>query len=229
MRRAISNLRERYRSAIDRAVPPADWDECFRAMPPWFVLASLVALMPPMLALDGAIRELLGGYSHWAKHESWFWFVAKQPGEYWLSSVATLAVLFLHPWRWRAAALIPLAATCSALLTAFLKWVIGRRRPVTEFSPFDLRPFRDGLAGLFDQRNLCFPSGHATLAFSTATILAIILPRCWWAWYAIAVLCASQRVAELAHYPGDTIASAFVGIVVARWCVWLGLWLSGKR
>jgi undecaprenyl-diphosphatase len=227
--RAIAFIRERWRRAVGRAIPPDGWDERFRVLPPWYVLTPLIALMPPMIALDGVIEDLLGSFSLWVKHESWFWFIAKQPGEYWLSAVATLAVLFLHPWKWRAAGLIPLAATLSALLTAFLKWVVGRRRPVTEFSPFDLQMFRDGLTGLFDQKNLCFPSGHATLAFSTATILAIVVPRYWPLWFAIATLCAVQRIAELAHYPGDTVAGAIVGILVARWCVWLGLWLSGKR
>lgn len=223
------DIRAHVRRMQGQRTPSPEWEDRFRVVPPWYTIVPLVALFPPAIAIDGAIEHMLHDFAIWAKHDSWFWFIVKQPGEYWLSSIATLFVLFLHPWRWRAAALIPLAGTLSALLTATLKWVIGRRRPVTQLSPFDLDFFHGGTFGLFDQRNLCFPSGHATLAFSTATILAIILPRYWWAWYAIAVLCAIQRVAELAHYPGDVVAGALVGILVARWCVWLGLWLAGKR
>lgn len=211
-----------------RAVPPDDWSASFRVWPAWYVIVPLIAVLPPALAIDGVIEQLMGRYPAWAKHHSWFWSIAKQPGEYWLSSIATLLILFLHPWRWRAAALIPMAVASSALITALLKWVIGRRRPVTDVSPFDLDPFRGGLSGLFDQRNLCFPSGHATMAFATATILAIILPRYWWVWMSIALLCAIQRVAELAHYPADVIAGAMVGILSARACVGLGLRIVGR-
>ena len=137
----------------------------------------------------------------------------KVPGEYTATAVAAILLLALHPARWQAAGLVAAAGALSGL-NSLLKWVAGRRRPVAGIHPFDLEPFVGGFAGLFGaERNLCFPSGHAALAFANASALAVVLPRWRWLFYAAATLVAVERVAENAHYVSDSVAGAAAGML----------------
>jgi membrane-associated phospholipid phosphatase len=140
----------------------------------------------------------------------------KVPGEFTATAVAAVLLVALHPARWRAGALVAAAGGLSGL-NSVLKWVAGRRRPVAGIEPFDLAPFVGGFAGLFGaEKNLCFPSGHAALAFANASALAVCLPRYRWLFYAVATLVAAERVAENAHYVSDAVAGAAVGLL-ATW------------
>ena len=104
----------------------------------------------------------------------------KLPGTYYVTAAAAVAVGLRHPLRWRAAAAVAGAGAISGL-NSVLKWVVGRRRPVTRVPAFDVEPFVGGLPGLFGaEGNLSFPSGHACLAFALAASLARLLPR--WRW-----------------------------------------------
>jgi membrane-associated phospholipid phosphatase len=132
-----------------------------------------------------------------------------------LGLLALLAVA--HPWRWRAAAFVFASCLSSAVLCTVLKWAVGRTRPVADMvvdiRPFDFDFFRGGLPGLLEQRNLCFPSGHATQVFALAACLALLYPRARYAWFAAALVVAMQRVVELAHYPSDVVGGALVGVL----------------
>ena len=68
-----------------------------------------------------------------------------------------------------------------------------------------------------------FPSGHATAAFSVATVESGLHPRQALYWYAGATLISSSRVALHRHTVGDVLAGAALGYGVAR------LELSSRR
>jgi undecaprenyl-diphosphatase len=57
-----------------------------------------------------------------------------------------------------------------------------------------------------------FPSGHATVGFACATVLALAVPRLTWALVALAALIAFSRVYVGVHYPGDILAGAVLGV-----------------
>src|SRR5262249_18805406 len=109
-------------------------------------------------------------------------------------------------------------------INGFIKWVVGRTRPFkldvldaaghARAMPFSLSPFRGGFRGIFQSTNLCFPSGHAALAFATAAALAILWPRSKWPWigYLVAIFVAAERVLENAHWLSDTVGAAALGI-----------------
>ena len=59
-----------------------------------------------------------------------------------------------------------------------------------------------------------FPSGHATVAFACATVLALAVPRLRWPFYALAALIAGSRVYVGVHYPFDVVAGAILGILI---------------
>lgn len=142
----------------------------------------------------------------------------KVPGEYTATAVAAGLLLAFHRGRWRAAGLVAAAGALSGS-NSLLKWAAGRRRPVAGINPFDLDPFVAGLPGLFGaERNLCFPSGHAALAFANASALAVLLPSWRSAFYAVATLVAVERFAENAHYVSDSVAGAAVGML-STWVV----------
>lgn len=88
--------------------------------------------------------------------------------------------------------------------TYALKWGIGRTRP--------------------DNTPLSFPSGHTSIAFTTATL--------WYNWhgpaagipmYSLAFITALSRINDKRHWPADVIFGAVLGTVTAR-----ALYLSEK-
>jgi membrane-associated phospholipid phosphatase len=106
-------------------------------------------------------------------------------------------------------------------LNGVLKWVVGRQRPITHIAPFDFEFFTGGLHGLFSGKNLCFPSGHACMAFTTATAVGICLPRWRILFYAIALVVAAERIYENAHYLSDVVAGAGLGWLSAHATRWV--------
>jgi membrane-associated phospholipid phosphatase len=97
-----------------------------------------------------------------------------------------------------------------------LKWVVGRHRPVVGIQPFKFQPFEGGMQGLFAAKDLCFPSGHACLAFATAAAVGLVVPRWRYGLYTLAVLVGIERVLENAHYVSDVVAAAAFGMLTAH-------------
>lgn len=184
-----------------------------------WVLLLLIAL-----ALDARVAGFVraAGWEDWIEADHGLREFLKLPGNHRIVLFVAMAAL-LHRLRWRAAGFVA-AATLASLLTGSIKWVIGRHRPFTwlhdrsdELRTFEFVHFRGGLEGLFDTRNLSFPSGHAALAFALATALAMLWPRGRWVWYTAAGLCAWERVWENAHYLSEVVAGTGLGVAV----VWL--------
>jgi membrane-associated phospholipid phosphatase len=148
----------------------------------------------------------------------------KMAGDWRFTLAVALALITWHPQSWRAAGVLALSAATGGVLYSICKWLAGRQRPVVNIDPFLFSPFRNGLAGLFDEPNLSFPSGHTCLAFATAACLAIFIPRWRWAFYALAAVVGIERVAENAHYLTDVIAGAGVGMLSA----YLAYWVSSR-
>ena len=152
--------------------------------------------------------------------------VLKIPGDFWFTATVGVLLWIFHPRGWRAAVLVCLAALVSGI-NSILKWMAGRVRPFKlpgrpdELLPFQFEPFIGGIPGLWSAKNICFPSGHAALAFATAQMLAMLLPRQRWWFYAGAAVVGIERVAENAHYTSDVVAAAILGVYGARFVWWL--------
>jgi membrane-associated phospholipid phosphatase len=143
--------------------------------------------------------------------------VIEHAGRTWFLACVMLLLVALHPRRLRAAAFVFTSSAIGAVLGAVLKWMVGRTRPVADMvvdiRPFDFDFFRGGIHGLFEQQNLCFPSGHAIQVFSLMACLSLLYPRLRHAWLAVALAVAFERIIELAHYPSDVVAAALVAAV----------------
>jgi membrane-associated phospholipid phosphatase len=143
--------------------------------------------------------------------------VLKSPGHIFFTLALAAVLVAAHRWRW---SLLVLLAGVISGVNQIIKLVAGRYRPMKvpghpdEILPFDLHPFTS-------EKNLSFPSGHATLAFATAAMMARLMPRWRWVWYALASMVAAERVLEGAHYLSDAVAAALVGILSAHLAWWL--------
>lgn len=102
----------------------------------------------------------------------------------------------------RVAATILVAESVSGLL----KDRLDRQRP----------PLRDpdpaALVSL--PQTSSFPSGHATVAFACATVIALAVPRLRRRLFALAALIAFSRVYVGVHYPLDVLAGAALGVAI---------------
>ena len=119
-------------------------------------------------------------------------------------AVAISGFSWSRPWLWtRVGAAILLAESASGAL----KHAIERDRPPVS------RPVPEPL--LESPATYSFPSGHATVAFACATVLALAVPRLRWPLFALAALVAWSRVYVGVHYPGDVLAGAVLGVAIA--------------
>ena len=121
-----------------------------------------------------------------------------------LLAVAISGFSWSRPWLWtRVGAAVLLAESTSGAL----KLAVERDRPPVS------RPVPEPL--LESPATFSFPSGHATVAFASATVLALAVPRLRWPLYGLAVLIAWSRVYVGVHYPGDVLAGEVLGVAIA--------------
>lgn len=156
----------------------------------------------------------------------WLAKVVKAPGTYWYTLVVAGGLWALHRLKWQACGLMCLSGL-AALSNSVGKWIFGRARPfklvgvMEQPAVYEPHWFIHGWRGLFEQKDLAFPSGHACTAFAAATAAAILLPKWRWAFYACAALVGAERVAENAHYVSDVVAGAALGILGMRLTAWI--------
>lgn len=107
----------------------------------------------------------------------------------------------------------------SAVVDLALKAITRRVRPqdVPPGTPFT-DTFFNSKRSLFSGSG--FPSGHATAAFSIATVVAMRYHRHrWvpWAAYGFATAVSLSRVSNLAHFPSDVFVGGVLGTTIARY------------
>jgi hypothetical protein len=97
----------------------------------------------------------------------------------------------------------------SGLITQPLKWAVGRSRPNENDGPYDFNPFGG---------NQSFPSGHATQAFTVATVISRHYPSPWVrvTCYGLATSVGLARINNDAHWGSDVVAGAAIGTFVGN-------------
>jgi undecaprenyl-diphosphatase len=121
-----------------------------------------------------------------------------------LLAVAISGFSWSRPWLWtRVGVAILLAESLSGGLKA---WIGRDRPPVVDPDPEPLVRVPETYS---------FPSGHATVSFACATVLAAAVPRLRLPLFALAALIAWSRVYDGVHYPLDVLAGAVLGVALA--------------
>ena len=105
-----------------------------------------------------------------------------------------------------------------ALLTAVTVWTadliaVGLKVPFDRPRPFITEPQPKPL--FIGVRGDSFPSAHAATSFAAAVLLTSLFPRRWPLFFGLAVAIAFSRVYVGVHYPGDVLAGAALGVLVA--------------
>lgn len=89
----------------------------------------------------------------------------------------------------------------------FLKVFFGRQRPFAILENTHVLEM--------EHYTFSFPSGHTTVAFAFATVLAVKIPRVRIPVLVIAVLIGFSRIYVGTHYPSDVVAGMFLGCSVS--------------
>ena len=109
-----------------------------------------------------------------------------------------------RPWLWtRVGAVILVAESVSGVLK---EWADRDRPPISNPDPEPLVELPPTYS---------FPSGHATVSFACATVLALAVPRLRAPLFVLAALIAWSRVYVGVHYPFDVLAGAVLGVAIA--------------
>jgi undecaprenyl-diphosphatase len=123
----------------------------------------------------------------------------------------------LQPERWRRLLDLALAAGVVALVVLLIKFSVGRLRPTHEL-PFSFNGLlmRIGESpenlGSYDISSM--PSSHTSAAVVLSLFVIMIWPRLAWFAVVMAVLVAFSRVVFVAHWAGDVVVGALVGLLI---------------
>lgn len=182
----------------------------------WLLAAICVVLFLIALSLDRTVATAV----HDSRFDTairgrWFAELVKVGGTFGFTAAVAGAGLLLRRLSPAQSLFIALAGVMSGI-NGLIKWIVGRTRPFKlsgfdSVEPLHFEPFWRGIDGLFHQKDLCFPSGHACTAFALATAVALVQPKWGWAFIPLAILVGVERILENAHYFSDVVGAAAVG------------------
>ena len=105
-----------------------------------------------------------------------------------------------------------LCSVVMAIVTSgVLKFIIGRSRPIIyeALNAYFFVPLT------YEEVFNSMPSGHTTVSFAGLVMLGMLFPRIKWATWTIAIIIAVSRVYIGAHWVGDVLLGAFIGMLCA--------------
>jgi len=174
-----------------------------------WALAWLVLTVAMVLIVDEPVTQW--AEAHRLRSRSPGAYVWRWPGHFSFTIVLAVMLGLWHRLRWRGAVLVLSCGVAGGVVYSVMKWAVGRLRPEHGDSAMVFHPLTNGLSGLIWNKNLSFPSGHATLAFATAFAMGLLLPRFRGLFFVAAAVVGLERIVEGAHYPSDVLGSVAAG------------------
>lgn len=177
------------------------------------MIAFIIAIF-----LDAPVAEFMrsSGVARFIHAARWWPEAIKAPGNFWFAVTIAVLLWLFRKAGWKASLFVILAGMLGGI-NALIKWMVGRTRPFKlpgeGLRPFEFHPFWHGWYGLWNQKDLSFPSGHECEAFALAAAICIVWPRGGWFLICWAALVGLERICENAHYCSDVVAA--IGISIA--------------
>jgi len=167
--------------------------------------------------LDRAAFLLLNGKLHAPPLDSLM--VALTTQDNWVPVLAGLW-LALVIWggrrgRMAAAMLVVAVALSDQISCSVIKPLVARVRPANALPEGTVR-LLVGRSGAFS-----FPSAHAANNFAAASVVAWRWPRFTVMAFSVAALVAYSRIYVGAHFPGDVVGGAVLGLMCGRGAIWM--------
>lgn len=100
------------------------------------------------------------------------------------------------------------------LVNVILKNTIHRPRPTTSNWELEIRNLNYNCP-----KDFSFPSGHASLSFAAATVLASFDKKRKWFYYTIAALISYSRIYLGCHYFLDILFGAVLGYLISKYII----------
>lgn len=207
----------------DYFTQPLNWNST-----DWWRFGGVAALTFGTMSVDATVRDL--GKFKDLKNEPFLYRFGRWAGHgkniFILSAGLYGAGIFGDNTDVRIAGRDLFAAFVTAgAATTILKTVIGRYRPYREAGPFKFEP-----PGLDNYRR-ALPSGHSTLGWLTAGVLAksVNSPVLKAVFYSGAAIISASRIYHDKHWLSDVILGGIIGYTAADFVVRQGRQLDEKR
>ena len=171
---------------------------------------AVLRRMGPAQALDARVFLAINCLPHPSRLDRLANLVTLVTTGGWIWVGAVLVARRLGAPRGRAAlhALVPTMTLSTWLLEYPIKALFRRRRPFIEIVRALVVGKKPG--------SWSFPSGHTAASFATAWLLSPVWPKASPLFYAIASTVGFSRVYVGAHYPGDVMSGATLGLTLAE-------------
>lgn len=116
--------------------------------------------------------------------------------------------------KWTKFVLFICVSLCIAIVLGDgIKYLLGRYRPIMGFEQ-DLYGFHF-FSSKWELNSS--PSGHTIRAFTLFTSLSLLIRRLTPIFITVAIIIGISRVIVTAHYPGDVIFGAYIGVFTSMW------------
>lgn len=166
---------------------------------------------------------------------AWMYASARQLGEFYTWLFIAPLVLLADRWHsskrtWLGSFERSMHVVWSPMfagtLATLIKLAIRRERPDLHGGEYVFRTWGEHP---WNSSDLGLPSGHATVAFGGAWMLAMMYPRLAPIWLTGAALCGFSRLMTRAHFLSDVVAGCILGFMVA-WVLWTMYqkWAQGR-
>jgi undecaprenyl-diphosphatase len=166
--------------------------------------------MGPLNALDARIYLAINEVPHPGTLDSLAWALALVTTGGWIWVIGTLfAYLLRAPRSWSAVKqLLPSVVVATWLIEYPIKAFFRRRRPFSQIVQALVIGKKPG--------SWSFPSGHTAASFASAWILSLVWPRLAPAFFGLAATVGFSRIYVGAHYPGDVLSGAGLGMLLSE-------------